>query len=217
MFMHQIFLACFCLHPQSVSIQSHHSAPCEVRLQFQTWRPQRSQHVQRFEDEFHLQTTTAQPPYGSEGGGIEELNSLLKGSSTGTCGAWQQSVDNVIFSHRSPHGRELWRRKGWCVEIKKLGQSLQDAWKLCIRCRRAFTTSAKHVNNAMGHLTPFPPDALVYIGATLSWRLHKNAKTKRNVCHLFPSFPPHFSLSSNASETCVCSSSSGNIKMQCVH
>lgn len=28
----------------------------------------------------------------------------------------------------------------------------------------AFTASAEHVNNAAGHLTPFPPDALVYIG-----------------------------------------------------
>lgn len=51
-----------------------------------------------------------------------------------------------------------------------------DAWKSKIRSKssgmlyiRCSTTSAKHVNNATGHLTPFPPDSHVYTAA-LSWR-----------------------------------------------
>lgn len=76
-------------------------------------------------------------------------------------------------------------------KIKKLGQSLLDARKLCIRCRRAFTTSAKHVNNATGHLTPFPPPRRT----CLHWSISepavyiKKKEEKGNVCHLFPILP----------------------------
>lgn len=76
-------------------------------------------------------------------------------------------------------------------KIKKLGQSLLDVRKLCIRCRRAFTTSAKHVNNATGHLTPFPPPRRT----CLHWSISepavyiKKKEEKGNVCHLFPILP----------------------------
>lgn len=59
----------------------------------------------------------------------------------------------------------------------------------------------------MGHLTPFPPDGLVYIGATLSWRFPLKEECVSPFSHPFPLIllSARIPLKAAAVETLKCS------------
>lgn len=67
----------------------------------------------------------------------------------------------------SPAARAALKKEGMMLGNWKIRSKSVGCGKLCIRCHCAFTASATPVNNATGHLTPFPSDKLVYIGGTI--------------------------------------------------